>query len=50
MGEVTAGLAVRQHAARADFDRRFMAFADTDGQRRMAALLRGREQRERGAE
>ena len=41
MGEVTAGLAVRQQAARADFERRFAAFADVAGQRRMAALLRG---------
>jgi CHAD domain-containing protein len=46
MGEVTAGLAVRQRAARADFEQRFAAFADADGQRRMAALLRGREGRE----
>ena len=42
MGEVTAGLAVRQRAARADFERRFAEFADVDGQRRMSALLRGR--------
>jgi len=42
MGEVTAGLAARQRAARANFERRFAAFADTDGQRRMSALLRGR--------
>ncbi len=42
MGEVTAGLATRQRAARADFERRFAAFADVDGQRRMSALLRGR--------
>ena len=41
MGEVTAGLAARQRAARADFERRFAAFADVDGQRRMSALLRG---------
>jgi CHAD domain-containing protein len=41
MGEVTAGLAARQQAARADFERRFAAFADVAGQRRMAALLRG---------
>jgi len=41
MGEVTAGLAARQRAARADFERRFAAFADLDGQRRMSALLRG---------
>jgi CHAD domain-containing protein len=43
MGEVTAGLVVRQRAARADFERRFAAFADVDGQRRMSALLRGRQ-------
>ncbi len=42
MGEITAGLAARQHAARADFERRFAAFADVEGQRRMSALLRGR--------
>lgn len=41
MGEVTAGLAARQRAARADFERRFAAFAGADGQRRMALLLRG---------
>jgi CHAD domain-containing protein len=41
MGEVTAGLAVRQQRARADFERRFAAFADVDGQRRMSVLLRG---------
>jgi CHAD domain-containing protein len=40
MGEVTAGLAARQQRARADFERRFAAFADADGQRRMALLLR----------
>jgi hypothetical protein len=44
MGEVTAGLVVRQRAARADFERRFAAFADVDGQRRMSALLRGRQE------
>jgi CHAD domain-containing protein len=42
MGEITAGLAGRQRAARADFERRFAAFADVEGQRRMSALLRGR--------
>jgi CHAD domain-containing protein len=42
MGEITAGLAARQRAARADFERRFAAFADVEGQRRMSALLRGR--------
>jgi CHAD domain-containing protein len=41
MGEITAGLATRQQLARADFERRFAAFADADGQRRMSLLLRG---------
>jgi hypothetical protein len=41
MGEVTAGLAARQQAARAEFERRFAAFAGADGQRRMSLLLRG---------
>jgi CHAD domain-containing protein len=41
MGEITAGLMARQRAARADFERRFAGFADVEGQRRMAALLRG---------
>jgi CHAD domain-containing protein len=41
MGEVTAGLAARQLAARAEFERRFAAFAGPDGQRRMSLLLRG---------
>src|SRR5215469_1366199 len=41
MGEVTAGLAARQQRARADFERRFAAFAGEDGRRRMALLLRG---------
>jgi CHAD domain-containing protein len=41
MGEVTAGLAARQQAAREDFERRFAAFAGVDGQRRMVELLRG---------
>jgi len=40
MGEVTAGLAARQLAARAEFERRFAAFAGADGQRRMSLLLR----------
>jgi len=39
MGEVTAALAARQRAARADFERRFAAFAGPDGQRRMSLLL-----------
>jgi CHAD domain-containing protein len=42
MGEITAGLAARQRVARADFERRFAAFAGMEGQRRMSALLRGR--------
>jgi CHAD domain-containing protein len=42
MGEVTAGLASRQRAAREDFGRRFAAFAGIDGQRLMSALLRGK--------
>jgi CHAD domain-containing protein len=41
MGEVTAGLAARQLAARGEFERRFAAFAGPDGQRRMSLLLRG---------
>jgi CHAD domain-containing protein len=41
MGEVTAGLAARQQTARAEFERRFAAFAGADGQRRMSLLLRG---------
>ena len=41
MGEITASLAARQRAARADFERRFAAFAGIDGQRRVSALLRG---------
>jgi CHAD domain-containing protein len=41
MGELTAGLASRQAAARADFERRFAAFAGPDGQHRMSVLLRG---------
>ncbi len=45
MGEVTAGIAARQAAARADFERRFAAFGGPDGQRRMAALLRGGEEK-----
>lgn len=41
MGEITAGLAVRQDKARRNFERRFEAFADAEGQRRMSELLRG---------
>jgi CHAD domain-containing protein len=41
MGEITAGLADGQVAARADFERRFGEFAGIEGQRRMSALLRG---------
>jgi CHAD domain-containing protein len=42
MGEVTAGLALRQRAAREDFGRRFAAFAGIEGQRWISALLRGK--------
>jgi CHAD domain-containing protein len=42
MGEVTAGLALRQRVAREDFGRRFAAFAGIDGQRQLSALLRGK--------
>ncbi len=48
MGEITAGLAARQRTARADFERRFAAFAGTEGRRRMSALLRGTGVRYRG--
>jgi CHAD domain-containing protein len=41
MGEITAGLAARQAGARADFERRFAAFAGPEGQRRMSELLGG---------
>jgi CHAD domain-containing protein len=41
MGEIVAGLLVAQGDARADFERKFAAFAGVEGQRRMAALLRG---------
>ena len=41
MGEITAGLAAAQADARADFERRFAAFAGADGQKRMSVLLRG---------
>ena len=41
MGEITAGLAARQRTARGAFERRFAAFADVPGRRRMSALLRG---------
>jgi CHAD domain-containing protein len=41
MGEVTAGLAVRQVTARGAFENRFAGFADSGGQRRMAVLLGG---------
>jgi CHAD domain-containing protein len=40
MGELTAGLAEAQAAARADFERRFTAFAGVEGQQRMSLLLR----------
>jgi CHAD domain-containing protein len=38
MGEIAAGLARRQRAARADFDSRFAAFASRASQARLAAL------------
>jgi CHAD domain-containing protein len=41
MGEITAGLASRQGAARDAFAKRFAGFAGTEGQRRMAILLSG---------
>jgi CHAD domain-containing protein len=41
MGELTAGLADAQAAARADFERRFTAFAGAEGKRRMSLLPRG---------
>ncbi|HVT66795.1 MAG TPA: CHAD domain-containing protein, partial [Trebonia sp.] len=41
MGELTAGLADAQAAARADFERRFTAFAGAEGRRRMSLLPRG---------
>ncbi|HTX29096.1 MAG TPA: CHAD domain-containing protein [Streptosporangiaceae bacterium] len=39
MGEITAKLAIRQEQARADFGRRFAAFAGPEGQRRVRVLL-----------
>ena len=39
MGEIAAGLAVRQQDARTDFDRRFASFASAAGQQRVDALL-----------
>ena len=41
MGELTAGLAVGQQAARAAFEARFAGFAGPEGQRHMAVLLAG---------
>lgn len=41
MGEITAGLAVRQRRARAQFDARFAAFASPESQARLAGLSRG---------
>jgi CHAD domain-containing protein len=43
MGELTAGLASSQQAARAVFESRFAAFAGPDGQRHMAMLLGGKK-------
>jgi hypothetical protein len=39
MGELTAGLAASQRAARDIFEQRFAGFAGPEGQRRMAVLL-----------
>jgi len=41
MGELTAGLAISQQAARAAFETRFAGFAGPEGQRHMAVLLAG---------
>jgi CHAD domain-containing protein len=40
LGEVSAGLAARQHQARSDFDARFAAFARPASQARLTALTR----------
>ena len=40
MGEIAAGLAVRQRRARSDFDGRFAAFASPASQERLTALTR----------
>jgi CHAD domain-containing protein len=42
MGEVTAGLATRQQAARDVFEKRYAGFAGPEGQRHMAVLLESR--------
>jgi len=41
MGEITAGLAVCQQAARDAFEKRYAGFAGQEGQRHMTALLGG---------
>ena len=41
MGELTAGLAAGQQAARDAVEKRFAGFAGPEGQRRMAVLLGG---------
>jgi CHAD domain-containing protein len=41
MGEITAGLAVRQQEARDVFEKRYAGFAGSEGQRHMAVLLGG---------
>jgi hypothetical protein len=41
MGELTAGLAAGQQAARAAFEARFAGFAGPEAQGRMAVLLEG---------
>jgi len=40
MGEIAAGLALRQHQARNDFDSRFAAFASRSSQARLSALAK----------
>jgi CHAD domain-containing protein len=42
MGEITAGLAASQQAARDVFEKRYAAFAGREGQRHMTVLLQGR--------
>ncbi|HEY6787945.1 MAG TPA: CHAD domain-containing protein [Trebonia sp.] len=46
MGEITAGLAARQQAARDVFEKRYAGFGGLDGQRHMAVLLEGSVARE----
>jgi CHAD domain-containing protein len=42
MGEIAAGLALRQRRARSEFDGRFAAFAGPESQARLTALAGGR--------